>query len=250
MMIMPSTNEFFKAAKAQLAKTKEAQHENILKAAEMFTECMDSNGIVQLVGLDNCRAFAMELGFRAGGLMPFHQFDTKDLAMRKVLTEREIEPLQFDGRTENAEKWMSIYNIDPHDLFLCTSQTGTEPVIVELAINAQKHGHKLIAVISQKASDAVKASHPSGKKLSDLADLVIDTGSDWPDTVVDLDGVHKVGQMNSICGNVIAQMITAETYRLMKNTGRDCPVLLSANVKDADVHNHRISDKYEGRWNS
>jgi uncharacterized phosphosugar-binding protein len=86
--------------------------------------------------------------------------------------------------------------------------------------------------------------------IRNYAQLVIDTCTDAEDTVVDVDGKHKAGQLNTICGNVLAQMITAETYRYLKNHDMACPVLLSVNVKGADAYNRKISDQYIGRWNS
>lgn len=242
---MKNFDLFCNSAMAKLKTLKEDQRGNIQKAAEMFAACMNQNGIVQLVGVDHGRSFAMELGYRAGGLMPFHQFNSKDLALRGVLSQEDIKPQVFNSNPANAQKWINLYRIEETDMFLCTSRTGSEPVLVELAKIVKSHGHKLIAVISEKAAEA-----QPGDNIKNYADLVLDTGTDAVDTVVDIDGEHKAGQLNTICGNVLAQMITAETYRYFKNHDIDCPVLLSANVTGADVHNRKISDQYFGRWNS
>lgn len=114
----------------------------------------------------------------------------------------------------------------------------------------KEKGQKVIAVVNKKMADAAQPLHSSNKKLTDIADLVIDVTGPNPDTVVSIDDTTKINQVSTICGNVIAQMITAECYRYLTKSGKDCPVLLSANVKGADVHNREISDKYLGRWNS
>ena len=95
---MLTTKDFFKVAKERLAFTKESQRENILAAAKMMGDCMEENGLVQLFGLNHGRAFAMELGYRAGGLMPFHQFNVVDLVMRGVISEDEVHQPDFDLR--------------------------------------------------------------------------------------------------------------------------------------------------------
>ena len=88
------------------------------------------------------------------------------------------------------------------------------------------------------------------KKLEDYADLILDTHAEVNDVILEVADGHKMNHVGTINGNVIAQMLTAETYRYLTENGYECPVLLSANLKGADVHNRRLSDKYAGRWNS
>ena len=247
---MLTTKDFFKVARERLDNVKNAQQENILAAAKMMGDCMEENGVIQLFGLNHGRAFSMELGYRAGGLMPFHQFNTVDLVMRKIISEDEYNKDDFNDRIEMAHKLWDCYNIMPTDMFVLISFAGNEGILVETALKAKKEGYKIIAVVTKKLADQAAAKHPSGKKLTDIADLVIDNGADAVDALLDVDGVHKMNQIATISGNVIAQMITAEIYHYLTNKGRECPILLSANVKGADEHNKKMSDKYLGRWES
>ena len=101
-----------------------------------------------------------------------------------------------------------------------------------------------------KCSETKRIAQKLKTKLEDYADLVLDTHAEVGDVVLDIDGTHKMNHVGTITGNVIAQMLTAETYRYLTENGHESPVLLSANLKGADVHNRRLSDKYAGRWNS
>ena len=247
---MLETKDFFKAAKDRLALVKEADRDVIMQAAKMMGDCMEDNGVVQLFGLDHGIAFAMELGYRAGGLMPFHKMQTVDLVMKGIISEDEFNKKDFNDDVNMAHKLFDAYYIDDHDMYIMVSFAGNEPIIVEAALIAKAKGQKVIAVINKKLSDKSEAKHSSGKKLADIADLVIDNLADETDAVLDVDQTHKMCQLATINGNVIAQMITAETYNYLTSQGKDCPILLSANVKGADVHNKAMSDKYAGRWNS
>ena len=247
---MLETKDFFACVKEKLAVVKEKQRENILKAAKMMGDCMEENGVVQLFGLDHGIAFAMELGYRAGGLMPFHKMQTVDLVMKGIISEDEFNNPDFNDDVSMAHKLFDAYRIEDTDMFIMVSFAGNEPIIVEAALIAKEKGQKVIAVVNKKLSDKSEARHSSGKKLADIADLVIDNCSDLTDALLDVDGTHKMCQIGTITGNVIAQMITAETYNYLTSMGKDCPILLSANVKGADVHNKALSDKYAGRWNS
>jgi uncharacterized phosphosugar-binding protein len=248
--IMKNFDVFYRSAMDKLETVKQQEHDAVKQAAEMFAACMADNGIIQLVGVDHGRSLAMELGYRAGGLMPFHQFNAKDLAVRGILTKEDIQPAHFNNEPSYAQKWIDLYRIEQKDMFLLTSRTGSEPVLIELAKIVKAHGHKIIAVLSVKAMEAAQKKDPKADNIRNYAQLVIDTCTDAEDTVVDVDGKHKAGQLNTICGNVLAQMITAETYRYLKNHDMACPVLLSVNVKGADAYNRKISDQYIGRWNS
>lgn len=247
---MSTVKDFFVKAINQLESTKEGQRETIEKVAKMMGDCMNEDGIVQLFGIEHGRAFSMELGYRAGGLMPFHQFNTKDLPLRGVVSEEEYKQEGFNNREDIAIKLWNLYRIEPTDMFIIVSLSGCEGVIIETALLAKQRGHNVVAVVTKSLSDVTSSKHSSGKKLVDVADIVIDTEANNPDLLLDYDGVHKVNQIATIAGNVIAQMITAEVYRYLKGQGIECPVLLSANIKGADIHNKELSDKYLGRWNA
>jgi uncharacterized phosphosugar-binding protein len=78
----------------------------------------------------------------------------------------------------------------------------------------------------------------------------LDLCTEYPDTLLTLHDNIKITQVANVVGNIFAQMLTAETYRYLKELGKETPVLLSSNVTGADVHNRKISDVYLDRWNS
>lgn len=247
---MVNSKEFFEKVVTYIDEVAEAERENIYAAAKMMGDCMNENGVVQLFGLKHGKEFSMELGYRAGGLMPFHKCEVRDLALRGVCTEAELNDPSFDHTAENAHKLMGLYRIENEDMFLIVSESGCEAIVVEAAKKAKAEGRKVLAVVNKKLSDITESTHASKEKLVDIADLVIDTHAPLTDAVLDVDGTHYMNHVGTIVGNVIAQMLTAETYRYLCENGYECPVLLSANLKGADVHNRRLSDKYAGRWNS
>ena len=244
---MKSFDTYYDSAIALIKNVNETQKANVESAAEMFADCMNSNGLIQLVGIGHGRSFAMELGYRAGGLMPFHQFNSQDLVLRGVMSEADAADDVFSQKPENAAIWKSTYNIDPNDMYLFSSFSADEPVLVEMAKQAKEEGRKVILVTSKEAAEKAKAEGKAS--VMDYADLILDTLTGTDDRAVDMDG-YKAGQLNTIAGNTIAQMITADTYAYLTAQGLDAPVLLSANVTGADVHNKAISDVYFGRWNS
>lgn len=247
---MVNAKEYFSVAREYLEKARSTQREAVMTAAKMMSECMLNDGIVQLFGVGHNRTFSMELGYRAGGLMPFHQFNPADLAMREGMDVKEIRDPNFFERSDIVDRLWNLYNIDSRDMFIIICDAGVQKAVIDFAMKVKANNHKLIVVTSMEATTKLEARHESGKKLYQLADLVIDCGAPYPDTVLSLNDQIKINQVSGICGNIIAQMITAETYNYLTSNGHEAPVLLSANVTGADVHNRAISDKYLGRWNS
>ncbi|NCB32920.1 MAG: sugar isomerase domain-containing protein [Erysipelotrichia bacterium] len=245
-----NSKEYLQIVKKQIDSMIEQQRETILQTAEMMGQCFVENGLAQVCGLDSGSAFAMELYYRAGGLMPFHRFNSKDLALRKVMTEEEISSEQFNGKKENAEKWWGIYRVDSKDMFMICDLNGHTPVLVELAKLAKERGHKVVALVCRKQMDQYISTDPEDTGITEYADIILDTGAEYPEPVGTVNGKYKVGLTNTVLVDVLAQSLNAETYAWLKRNGHDRMVLLSANVTGADVHNRAISDQYADRWNS
>ena len=127
----------------------------------------------------------MELGYRAGGLMPFHKIDARDLVLRGVITEEEFNDPSFVNNTEMAQRLLDLYRIEEEDMYIIVSEHGCEALTVETAKIVKESGKKIIAVLSKKAADANVSMHPTNTKLEDYADLVIDTHAEAEDVIVD-----------------------------------------------------------------
>ncbi len=246
---MDNFDRYFERAMSQLEETKNSQLPVVQEVAKAIAACIDRNGIVQLVGVDHGRSLGMELGYRAGGLMPFHEFKSQDLATRGLITPEQFQSHVFNNEPKFAKIWFDSYRVEPEDMFIFTSRTGEEPVLNELAAMVKKD-FPVFAVVSKAAANKAKREHPERPNLIDIADMVIDTGTPEIDGVIEMKDGTKTSQVNTLCNNILAQLITAETYRYLKNNEMDCPILLSVNVTGADEHNGKISQRYEGRWNS
>ena len=95
-------------------------------------------------------------------------------------------------------------------------------------------------------SGRVTSRHPSGKRLFELADVVLDNGAPYGDAVLATGGV-TVCAISSITAALLAQMIVAEVVRTMLAAGETPPVYLSSNVPEGDAHNSALEARYAGR---
>jgi len=231
---------YYELIKDRVSDAYEKQKDQIKAVAEMFSSCMENMGVVQLFGVRHGEEFVNELNYRAGGIAPFHGLKLKELVLKELLKQDEIDSGEVYGDLSVIDKFARIYDLDDRDMYCLVSFYGNEPLIVELARRAKEKGQKVVAVVNRKSYDKY------GGKLRNYADLYLDMDADEPDLALDIDGV-KTGQLSSTVCNVIAQMITAEVYNSFVSKGKEAPVLLSANIKGADIHNNSLTDPYGRR---
>jgi uncharacterized phosphosugar-binding protein len=247
--MMIEAKSYFLKTKEIVDEARESQRTSIIKMAKAIGDCMLDNGIIQLLGVKADRAFAMELGYRAGGLMPFHQLNMKDLVLRGILSVDEMNDPDFYDRADLANRLWNLYRIDPQDVVLIYAVETVYLSVLEIAQLAKAQGHQVFLVANMQG--ILKGKHADhAKELIAMADLTLDLCTPTPDTLLELTNGIKITQVGNVVGNIFAQMLTAQIYRYLVDLGEEPAVLLSANVTGADVHNRLISDRYLGRWNS
>lgn len=246
---MLETKNYFAQTKKIVDKARTSQRTAIIDMAKVIGDCMINNGLIQLLGVKADRAFSMELGYRAGGLMPYHQLNMKDLILRGILDVKEMDDPEFYNRHDLADKLWSLYRIDKQDMVLVYVVDTVYSAILDVAKLAKAKGHKVLLVANMVGIVKGKYSE-NAAELIRLADHTLDLCTPAPDTLLELQDGIKITQVANVVGNIFAQLLTAQIYRYLVDLGEDPAVLLSANVTGADVHNRLISDRYLGRWNS
>lgn len=219
----------------------------VTRAAAVLVAGLRAGGVVQAFGSGHSEALAMEIAGRAGGLVP-----TNRLALRDVV-HYGGEPVDvLSAGTLEREPWVGrrLYElaaIEPADVFVIGSNSGINGSVVELATLVKERGHQLVAITSLVHTAKVESRHPSGRKLVDLADVVLDNGAPYGDAVLPLPDGGSVGAVSSITAALLAQLIVTEVVATMVAAGEEPPVYLSANVPGGDDHNKILEARYAGR---
>ena len=242
-----SAEAFFRAAREAVDRVERTQMPEIERAADLLAPRLLDGGVVHVFGTGHSEAFAMELASRAGGLAPFHAMALRDLAVRGDRFMEEVLDPTLERDPSVARELLRIHDVRPGDAFIVVSNSGRNGSTVEMAVAARERELPVVAVTSMEHTRAVTSRHPSGKRLFEVADVVIDNGAPLGDAVIDLGGGLRVCALSSIAGAVIAQGLTAEIASRYVDTGREPPVLVSANVDGADERNAELRRPYEGR---
>lgn len=234
-------------AREALDRVVAQSREPVGRAADLVVASLRAGGVVQAFGSGHSEALAMEIAGRAGGLVP-----TNRLALRDVVVFGGEPPeVLSDGILERdptiAARLLDLAAIDPADVFVIASNSGINGSVVELARLVTERGHRLIAITSLEHTRRVDSRHPSGRKLVDFADVVLDNAAPYGDAVLPLPGGGAVGAVSSLTAAMLAQLIVAEVVCRILAAGEEPPVYLSANVPGGDEHNRTLEERYAGR---
>ena len=225
------------------------QTENIKKAAEILAETTKNNGIIHVFGSGHSVGFSLEMQKRIGSLANVHKIETSDFVLKgKVTLEDFKDPVNiFERRPGMAEKLFDLYNVQNEDCFIIISNSGINGVVIDMAICAKERGNKVIVVTSWQHTSAEDSRHPSGKKLYQLGDVVIDNCGPRGDALIETGKLEKICSVSSITGACIAQTLECETVRILKEQGLEAPILYDETLEGAKEHNDLLRAMYHGR---
>jgi uncharacterized phosphosugar-binding protein len=216
-------------------------------AVGLITDALRADGIIQAFGTGHSEAFAMEMAGRAGGLIPSHALRLVDLVLAGRRQVSAMGTAGFERDPGTADQLWGLYEIHPADVFVIASNSGANGSTVGLARRAQAEGHPVIAVTSLTHSAAVVSKHPSGRRLFEVADVVIDNLAPYGDATLEF-GPVAIGAVSSITAAYIAQLLTIAVTERLAADGPP-PVYLSAKIPGGDEHNAALKQRYGPRIN-
>ena len=244
-----SMDRFFDEMMKVVDILEEKEIGNIKKAAEVCAETIANDGVVHVFGSGHSVGFGMELAGRPGALVPFHTIVTSDFVLRGKVTLEEFKDKEnvFERRADIAERMYDLYDIRPADSFIIISNSGINGVVIDFAQKAKNEGHKVIVVTSWQHTNSEDSRHPSGKKLYELGDVVIDNCGPKGDALIETGKIEKICSISSITGAIAAQCIETETCRILQQKGVELPVLLNEDTEENRKYNAELRSKYAGR---
>jgi uncharacterized phosphosugar-binding protein len=224
-----------------------APNQPIDDAIAVVTDALEAGGVVQAFGTGHSEAFAMEIAGRAGGLIATNRIPLRTLVLRGGRDVSTLGGADLERDPNVAADLLALFDLHPSDVFMIASNSGVNGSIVGMAIAAKERGHKVIAVTSLEHTKRVQPKHPSGKRLSEVADITIDNLAPFGDSTMKLEGGIGVGGVSSLTAAFIAQRITIGVAEAMRQRGKTPPVYISANIPGGDEHNRALEDLYGDR---
>lgn len=223
-----------------LHEVDETNKEMVQTLSKLFAENIKSNHIIHTFGTGHSHMIGIELFCRAGGLANVNaMLDADTLTANGARRSGALE--QLPGL---ADIIYDQYTIKKGDIIIITSNSGRNAVPIEIALRAKKEGVTTIALTSYKQSKEMISRHPSGKKLYECCDYILDNCVPSGDTLIKLSKANT-GAASSISSMFLLNTIVSEALMILDKEGVVLPVFQSQNVDG--FNNDALYETYEDR---
>ena len=176
MQRMSAASEYYTRTTDLLENLRTHELAAIESAAELCASSISKGGLVFLFGNGHSRMMCEEMTPRQGCFPGFVALVELALSNHASIigTNGLRAPLYLEKYEGYAEEILKGFHFGPHDAFIVISTSGIRPVVVEMAAGARKRGLPVIGIVSRKHCEQSPPAHSSGKKLTDVANIVID----------------------------------------------------------------------------
>lgn len=241
---MINYGKFNTAVIDMLCEIEETQKNKLAEAGRLIYGSLENGGMLHVFSTGHSHMLVEELFYRAGGLIQIDPI----LDPALMLHQGAVKSTRLERLSGYAECIFEGIDAKEGEPLLIASNSGINPVPVEMALLAKRKKLKVIAITSLDISGALEPRHASGKKLMDIADVVIGNCLKDGDAVMEIPGMEqKIAAVSSMAGIYIVQRLVIAIVNEFLKDGRKPPVFMSANVPGGDEHNACLLERYGGR---
>jgi len=213
---------------------------NLEMASELVAESIASGGLEYVFGTGHSMLVALEVFHRAGELVRVYPMLDLSLlgfpsATRASLLER------LPGY---AKALADSVRVVPNSVLIVVSNSGKNAVPVELAHEMRSRGVKVVAVTSVEYSRRLKPENPLGKRLYEVADVVVDNKVPEGDAAYELGDGTRVFPVSTIVNSFIVHAVNARAVEILLSRGLEVEVWASVNIPGGRERNLRYLSKY------
>lgn len=240
-----SVNKVFDIGLSVIGKIRETQCEKLDAAGRLIARTHMAGHKFFVTGSGHSHTVAEEFYGRAGGLA----FPVPIMTTELTLEEHPTKSSYIERLPGYAAILAELYGIGEGDAVLITSNSGRNAYPVEMALMAKERGAKVIAITSIDYSSKTASRHASGKKLMDLADIVIDNCGVEGDSALKMEGMKAAICPTSSMANafIVQSIVAACSDELLKN-GVEPPVFISLNSDGNETVNDELFAKYTRQY--
>ena len=223
--------EYLDGLLALVTRIRQEQCVQIRQAAELVADTLAIDGIVHTFGTGHSHLLAEEAFFRAGGLVAINPIRDR----RLMMLEGALASTNSEREHGLARSILARYVVNPGDIGIIMSNSGRNAVPIEMALEMRARQAKVVAITSLGHSRRAASRHVSGKRLFELADVVLDNGVAEGDALVDVPGIDRpMGPGSTVSGAALLNAVLIEASALAATRGLRVAVLRSANLDDGD----------------
>jgi len=238
-----SAKKYLTEISSIINKVMETQLDNIKAVAEIIVDAAVNKKSIYVFGCNHAGILAQELFYRTGGLATINPVMAPGLVL-------EARPVTLTTGIERLEGYGEIIadslSLREGDVLIIHSVSGRNNVPIDMALRARELKAKVIVITNVDYSSKVESRHHSGKRLYELADIVLDNCGVYGDAAIEIEGLPcKVGPTSTAVGAAILNAVVVECAELFLQKGVTPPIFISSNVDGGDEHNARILEEYK-----
>ena len=234
--------EYIEKTKKIIEQIEENCSENIESSAKLFSQALMNNRRIFLFGTGHSHMLCEELFYRAGGLLNIQPILIEEL-MLHISASESTEKEREEGL---AEKIFQSYGISSSDVIVIISNSGRNGVVVDMALLCKERGVNVIALTSLQHSLTGKSRHKCGKRLCEIADVVLDNCGCLGDACIEVSGVSgKICATSTVTGALILNSVVARAIEICAEKGFNPEHFCSANIDGGDEINNKLIAKYK-----
>ncbi|HEV3463102.1 MAG TPA: sugar isomerase domain-containing protein [Actinomycetota bacterium] len=213
------------AARHALGEVAATQGGALEVAARLVARSVAAGGVLHLFGSGHSQLLALDAYARAGGLACVNPILDPALSPAAGLEMAEVE--RAEGR---AASILEGEDLRPGEVVLVISNSGVNAVPVEVALGCRERGLLVVALTNLEQAKATAPRHPSGLRLYELADAVIDNRCPPGDAAITLASGDRVGPLTTVVGAAVVAALCGRVAELLLEQGHRPPLLTSQNL--------------------
>jgi uncharacterized phosphosugar-binding protein len=239
-------NRYLDGVIGLLQKIQDEEGPAIHEAAKILTDAIVNGTRIFGFGCTHSSLPIQDLVYRAGGLMLINPIFGPGIGSL------EPQPATITSAMERLSGFADVIldntPIEEGDVLILVSVSGRNAVPIEMALSAKNRGVTVIGVTSREYTSNVESRHPSGKKMYELADVILDNKVAKGDALLESDKMpQKFSPASGVTSNALLHALISATIEECLARGVTPPILLAANVDGGAEYNQKLWDEYGDR---
>ncbi len=240
--------QYLAAARAAIDSIEVDMLDPIRRAADRFARAIAGGRLVHVFGTGHSRMAVEEMFPRYGSFPGFHPIVELSMTYHNPVVgpngQRQamfLENVQGFGPV----LWRNFVT-SPDDCLLAVSTSGCNAVTIDVALEAKRLGMFVVALTSLAHASVSTSKHESGRKLAEVAELVLDQHAPAGDAAVWIERLETpVAPISSVSGCVVINLLKAETAHRLVEMGEPPSVLTAACHVGADRAARIFEETYD-----
>jgi uncharacterized phosphosugar-binding protein len=223
------------------------QMPTIRQVADVFARTILAGRMVHVFASGHSRIMVEEMWPRYGSFPGFNPIVELSLTFHNLVVgaNGQRQAMFLENVSGLAERILRNFAITSDDSALIISSSGCNIVPIEMAEQFRSRGIKVVALVSLRHLQATTSKRADGKKLTDFADFVLDTGAPPGDAMVKIDGLDTpVAPGSTVGGCMVINALKAEIADRLTRAGQPPKVLSSPAI----VGNQRATELFESAY--